>query len=432
MFRKIVKLLIPSSLFQLIEPWGHWCEAFLANVVYGFPGRGMKVIGITGTDGKSTTTTMIATMLRNAGYKIGMITTITIDTGNGPKPNPTRLTAIAAFPFQKVLKQMRAEKLDYLVLETPSFAMAQHRNWGVKYYLAVMTNVTHEHLDYHKTFERYRDAKKRLFTLTGRNQQGTGVGIINAEDPSAELFAAEVPKPITYGVKAGDLRATNIKSTPAGSDFKATLQGRSLQLHVNIPGSFNVYNAMAAAGAGIALGLTDLQIEEGIASLDSVEGRMTHINEGQDFTAIVDYAHTPDAFEKIFAEIRPLTKGKIICVFGSAGRRDKAKRGIQGNVAGKLCDVVVVTEEDDRDEDGLAILAEIASGAEKAGKKRDLNLFLIHDRAEAIGRAINLAKKGDIVVALGKGHEKSIIGPTGKRVWDEAGEVRKALRNLHK
>ncbi len=430
MLRKIVKALIPKKIFELVEPWGHWAEAVLANLAYGFPARGLNVIGVTGTDGKTTTSTLVAAMLRNAGYQVGYITTISIDDGSGPKPNPTRLTAVTSFNLFRQIRIMKRKGVQWLVLETTSHALAQHRYWGVPYSVAVMTNVTHEHLDYHRTFERYRDAKLKLFKITGKNQQGLGVGVANAEDGAVDLFAGAVRKAITYGITKGDLRAADIKSTPVSSDFKVNYEGKSWPLHVNVPGSFNVYNALAAAGVGLALGLEPIQIQKGIASLESVEGRMNTIDEGQDFNVIVDYAHTPDSFKKIFAELRPLAKGRLIAVFGSAGRRDAAKRAIQGETAGQMADIVVVTEEDDRDEDGLAIMHAIADGAKKAGKKFDHDLFEIHNRAEAIDYAVKLAKPGDTVVLLGKGHEKSIIGPSGKRPWDEASEARKALKNL--
>jgi UDP-N-acetylmuramoyl-L-alanyl-D-glutamate--2,6-diaminopimelate ligase len=317
-----------------------------------------------------------------------------------------------------------------------------------------MTNVGHEHLDYHGTFERYRDAKKMLFEQTNKNKKGLRVGIANADDPSGVLFARAVEHPMLYGTKKGDLQATNIELTPSGSRYTARIGKDVYRIVCHLPGSFNVYNSLAAVGVGRALGLTAKQVEQGIASLESVEGRMTHIDEGQDFTVIVDYAHTPESFEKVFKEVRPLAKGqgRVIAVFGSAGRRDEAKRGLQGEVAGRDCDMVIATEEDDRDIDGQEILEQIAEGAEKSGKKRDKDLFLVHDREKAVQRAVDMAKKGDIILLLGKGHEKSILGngPKAaelrhlqqddtdpqrvvKRNYDEIKQAHKALKKrLHK
>lgn len=410
--RTLIKKVVPRNVFRKIEPYGHLGEAMLRQARAGFPAKGMKVIGVTGTDGKTSTCTLIAAMLRDAGYKVGMMTTISVDYGDGkgPQPNPSRLTTLSVGSLIAKIKKMKANKVDYLVLETTSHALAQHRVWSIPYSVAVLTNLGHEHLDYHGTFENYRAAKKKLFEQTNRNKKGLRVGVANADDPSGELFAKAVENPILYGVKKGGLRAHNVKLTPSGSTYVAKIGNDEYRIACNLPGNFNVYNSLAAVGVGRAIGLTREQIERGIASLYAVEGRMTRVDEGQDFTVIVDYAHTPESFEKLFNEVRPLTKGRLISVFGSAGRRDEAKRAMQGQVAGKMADVVIATEEDDRDIDGQEILEQIAGGAEQSGKKRGHDLFLIHDRGEAVQTAVDMATKGDIVLLLGKGHEKSILG----------------------
>lgn len=425
-FRSTVKKVIPRKTFKKIEPYGHWAEALLEQTAFGYPGRGLKIIGVTGTDGKTTTCTLITQMLRHSGKKVAMMTTISVDYGDGKgeRPNPSRMTTLGSLQLVKQLKKIKQAGAEWLVLETTSQAMAQHRVAGVPYTVAVMTNISHEHLDYHGTFERYRDAKKMLFTQTNANKQGLQVGVINAEDPSAELFAAAVKNPILYGVKKGDLRAAGLKLTPSGSTYTAKINDDTYRITCHLPGSFNVYNSLATVAVGRVIGLTKQQIEQGIASLGGVEGRMTRVDEGQDFEVIVDYAHTPESFEKIFKEVKPLATGRLIAVFGSAGRRDEAKRAEQGLVAGKYCDIVIATEEDDRDMDGQAILEQIASGAIKAGKTKDKSLLLVHQREAAVQKAIGLAKKGDIVLLLGKGHEKSILtnGP-------QAAELRHMLQN---
>ncbi|MEI7682852.1 MAG: UDP-N-acetylmuramoyl-L-alanyl-D-glutamate--2,6-diaminopimelate ligase [Candidatus Saccharibacteria bacterium] len=409
--RSTVKKVVPKNTFKKIEPYGHWGEAVGENLVLGFPARGLQIIGVTGTDGKTSTCSLIAQMLRASGYKVAMMTTISVDYGDGKgeQPNPSRMTTLGSMQLLKQIKKIKKNHVDWLVLETTSQALAQHRVWAVPYSVAVMTNVSHEHLDYHGTFERYRDAKKMLFAQTSRNKKGLQIGIANADDPSGALFAQAVKNQILYGVEKGSLRANNIKLTPSGSTYTAKIGDDSYRVICHLPGRFNVYNSLAAVGVGRAIGLTKIQIEQGIASLQSVEGRMTKVDEGQDFDVIVDYAHTPDSFEKILTEVRPLTRGRLISVFGSAGRRDEAKRATQGEVAGRLADIVIATEEDDRDMDGQEILVQIAEGAEKAGKTRDKDLFLIHEREEAIQKAIDMAQKGDIVILLGKGHEKSIL-----------------------
>lgn len=409
--RSTVKKAMPKKAFKKVEPYGHLGEAVLAQVKHGFPAKDLKIIGVTGTDGKTSTCTLITQMLRHNGYKVAMMTTISVDYGDGKgeQENPSRMTTMGAMDLIGKLRKIKDSGAEWLVLETTSHALAQHRVWKVPYSVAVLTNLSHEHLDYHGSFENYRDAKKMLFTQTNRNKKGLRVGIANADDPSGELFAKAIKNPILYGIKKGDLRAKEIDLNPSGSSYKAAIGEDSYRITCHLPGSFNIYNSLAAVGVGRAIGMTRQQIEQGIASLQAVEGRMTRVDEGQDFTVIVDYAHTPESFEKIFTEIRPLTKGRVISVFGSAGRRDESKRAAQGEVAGRLTDIVIATEEDDRDIDGQEILEQIASGAIKAGKTKDKNLFLIHEREKAVQEAIKMAKKGDIVVLLGKGHEKSIL-----------------------
>jgi len=450
--RTLVKKVVPITLFKRVEPYGHLGEAMLLQARHGFPARNLKVIGVTGTDGKTTTCTLITQMLRESGYKVAMMTTISIDYGDGQgaQPNNTRLTTMGAAGLIQKLKQIKHKGAEWLVLEVTSHALAQHRVWSVPFTVAVMTNIGHEHLDYHGTFERYRDAKKMLFTACNHNRRGLRAGIANADDPSGILFAKEVANPTLYGVGGGDLRARDIELSPAGSTYTAQAGKDTYRITCHLPGSFNVYNSLAAVGVGRAIGLSKDQIEKGIAALTNVEGRMTHINEGQDFTVIVDYAHTPESFEKVFKEIRPLVKGKgrLMAVFGSAGRRDEAKRSQQGEIAGQLCDIVIVTEEDDRDIAGQEIMQQIAGGAQKAGKTEGKDLFLVHKREQAVQHAIDIAKKDDIILLLGKGHEKSILsnGPKAvelrhiqqddtdprrvtRRDYDEIKSARAALRH---
>ena len=429
-FRKVVKKLIPKKLFRQVEPWGHLGEAMVLNAINGFPARSMKIIGVTGTNGKTSTCFLIHRMLVDAGYNAGLMTTVGYGVEDDIKPQIHHMTNVAVPELMQRLKEMKAQKVDWLVLETTSHALAQNRVWGIPYSVAVMTNVTHEHLDYHGTYESYRDSKRKLFKITNRNRRGQRAGVINADDASAELFAGDIAKPLTYGMKAGDLRAENVKMTPSGSTYTAAINSESYSIKCQLPGSFNVYNSLAAVGVGSVLGLSKKQIEQGIAALKGVEGRMTTIDEGQDFEVIVDYAHTPDSFEKLFKDLRPLVKGKLIVMFGSAGRRDKAKRPVQGQIAGKYADEVILTEEDDRDEDGNQILAEVAAGAEKSGKTSGKDLFLVLDRPEAIKFTIGRAKKGDTVLLLGKGHERTIERDDREDPWDEIGTTRQALKAI--
>ncbi|MBC7707659.1 UDP-N-acetylmuramoyl-L-alanyl-D-glutamate--2,6-diaminopimelate ligase [Polaromonas sp.] len=427
--RSNVKKFIPTGLYPAVEPYGHLVESLLFNTISGFPGKGLKVIGVTGTNGKTSTSYMIHRMLHEAGFKVGLMTTVGYGVGDDIKPQIHHMTNVSVPELMQRLKWMKSQGVEWLVLETTSHALAQNRVFGVPYSIAVLTNVTHEHLDYHRTFERYRDAKRKLFKLANKNKQGRRLGIINAEDPSASLFASDIQNPLTYGVEAGDVRATNVVLAPSGVDYDVTIQETSYHVHCNVPGSFNVYNSLAAVCVGQQLGLTKAQIEQGIAALPGVEGRMTRITEGQNFDVIVDFAHTPDSFEKLFKDLKPVVKGKLIAMFGSAGRRDEAKRAVQGELAGRYCDEVIITEEDDRDIDGVSIMNQIAEGAEKAGKQRDKDLFLVHDRTEAIHFAIGRAQAGDTVILLGKGHEKTIERANGENPWDEIATTKRALKS---
>ncbi len=429
-FRSTVKKFIPSGFFPAIEPYGHLAEAVLFNTLNGFPARGMKVIGVTGTNGKTTTSFMISRMLHESGYKVGLMSTVGYGVGKDIIPQVHHMTNVSTPEMMKRLKWMRAQGVEWLVLETTSHALAQHRVWGVPYSVAVLTNVTQEHLSYHRTFERYRDAKRMMFKMANRNKKGLRTGVINAEDPSVKLFASDIKHPVTYGLKKGDIRATKVSLTSSGIKYEVRSGDNHYHISCRLPGSFNVDNSLAALCVGRTLGLSVKQIEQGIAALEGVEGRMTVIDAGQDFEVIVDYAHSPDSFEKLFKDIKPVVKGKLIIVFGSLGGGDKGKRPQQGRLAGEYADIVVVCEEDDRQEDPKAIAEDIAAGVEAAGKTRDKDLFLIHDRTDAINTAVRWASKGDTVLLLGKGHEKTIEHADGEHPWDEIATAHAALKNV--
>jgi UDP-N-acetylmuramoyl-L-alanyl-D-glutamate--2,6-diaminopimelate ligase len=447
-FRSQVKKFIPRDMFRKIEPYGHTAEAVMWNIKNGFPGRGLKIIGVTGTNGKTSTAFLIHKMLVESGINAGLMTTVAYGVSNDIQPQVEHMTTVSVPLLHRRLKQMKAAGADWIVLEVTSHALAQGRTWGIPFDIAVLTNLTHEHLDYHGSFENYRDAKKKLFTMTNKNKKGLRTGVINGDDSSAAVFAEEMTHSLIYGIEQGDLIAKKLKLTPGGSRFVAQINDEEMHIECHLPGTFNVYNSLAAVGVGHVIGLSKEQIEKGIAALKGVEGRMTTIDEGQNFEVIVDYAHTPDSFEKLFKDLKPVVKGKLIVMFGSAGRRDEAKRAVQGRLAGDFADEVVITEEDDRDMDGLEIMDQIAAGAESAGKERDKDLFLVHDRSEAIQFAINRAETGDIVLLLGKGHEKDILrnGPRAAELrhlqqddhnpervveypWDEIATTRQTLKN---
>lgn len=427
--RTVIKKIIPTQLFRAIEPTGHLLEAVLASVKYGFPGKKMRVIGVTGTNGKTTTSFFIQRMLSQAGISTAITSTVAYGVDDAITRQQEHMTTAKASVLQSRLKDFAKKGAQWVVVEASSHGLAQNRTWGVPFEIAVLTNLTHDHLEYHGTFENYREAKRKLFKIA--NKHGLRYGIVNAEDPSADAFTSTVANSTTYGINHGDIVAKDITMTSKQTIYTAIAGEDIYHITLNIPGEFNISNSLAALAVGRKLGLSVEQIETGLASLESVEGRMNAIDEGQNFQVLVDFASTPDGFDKFFASVRPLVKGRLIAVFGSAGRRDESKRAEQGRIAGKYADVIVATEEDDRDEDGSVILSQIADGAVEVGKVYDKSLYLIPNREEAIGFAFTLASSpDDMVVLLGKGHEKTIERAGGEYPWNESDVARSALQAL--
>ena len=410
----------------------HKYRAFRAATKNDYPASGIKVIGVTGTNGKTTTCFMIQKMLNEAGKKTGILSTIGYGVGDDIKAQDEHMTTFNPMKLNKLIRELVNQDIEYLVLELTSHAMAQYRAFGIPIDIAVETNITHEHLDYHKTFKKYREAKLKLFKQASNTRDGKKIGIINADDPSVSLFKKSITNPITYGIDNGDVQARQVKLN-GGADYFVKYDGRKLHIKTQIPGIFNVYNSLTAVIVGIVYGLTNEQIEKGIYALDYVEGRMNRIDEGQNFEVVMDFAHTPDSFEKLLPDMKKNAKGKLIVLFGSAGgRRDPSKRRPMGEIAGKHADIVILTEEDDRETPGEEILDMIGKGAQNSGKKLDKNLFKILDREKALEFALKTAKKGDTVLLLGKGNEKTIERADGSHSWDEDAIARKILKSLKK
>ena len=391
---------------------------------YKFPGKRMRVIGVTGTNGKTSTCFMIWKMLNEAGHKTGLMTTVAWGVDK-LEEQIEHMTTVDTETLNQRMQRIAESGAEFLVLEITSHALAQNRIYGVPIEIAVMTNVTHEHLDYHKTFKNYRDAKRKLFKVAK-------YGVINEDDESWSYFASDVDEYITYGINSGILKAEKIELAAEGVKYEVREADEKLKIRTHIPGKFTVYNSLAATAVGLKLGLTKKQIEDGILALVSVEGRMNRVSEGQDFEVIVDYAHTPDAFLKVFESVVPNKRARIISLFGGAGRRDESTRAERGEIGAKNSDIVIITEDDSRDEDRTLIAEEFARGAEKAGKTREKDLFVILDREEAIEKAISLAKKDDIVLVLGKGHEKTILRAEGAVPFEDLKVVRKVLKKMIK
>lgn len=399
---------------RLVLPY-HWVKAMTAGVKYGFPAKKMRVIGVTGTNGKTTTCFMIWKMLNEAGHKTGLMTTVAWGVDKLEK-QLEHMTTVDVKTLNQRMQKIAEAGAEFLVLEVTSHAMVQFRALGVPIEVAVMTNVTHDHLDYHKTFEKYRDAKRKLF-------KKARYGVINADDKSAKFFEKDVKEYITYGIKNGKIRANEIVLETSGVKYDCG----DMKIETKIPGEFNVYNSLAAVCVGQKLGLSNTEIKKGILALKEVEGRMSRIEAGQNFEVIVDYAHTPDALEKVFASVQG-HKGKIISVHGGAGRRDESTRAERGKILGRESDVVVITEDDSRDENPVKIAEMFVTEAEKVGKKLDKDLFVELDREKAIKKAFGMAKKGDLVLILGKGHEKTILRADGAHAFEDIAVVKKLLK----
>jgi UDP-N-acetylmuramoyl-L-alanyl-D-glutamate--2,6-diaminopimelate ligase len=400
----------------------HYVQTAHAASKHNYPAANMTVIGVTGTNGKTTTCNMIFHMLKEAGLKAGLMTTVAWGTWRKTEAETMHYTTPSPNLLNQRLSQLRDDGVEFLVLEVSSHALAQGRIFGVPIDMAVMTNVTHEHLDYHGTLANYRQAKVKLF-------KKAKFGVINADDPSAKWFKKASRDLLTYGIKKGDFQATDIKLAADGVTYNVPSQ--RLQISTQIPGEFNVYNSLAAAVVGQHYGLTRRQIEHGIASLTGVDGRMNRVDEGQNFEVIVDFGHTPDAFEKVFSSMKPPKgKGRLIILFGSPGRRDSSTYEPKGEIAGRYGDLVILTEDDARDIPVREISEMHARGAKKACKMLNKDLFIIDNREEAIEFAFKKARKGDVVLLMTKGHERTIIRADGEHPWSDVEVSRRILRRL--
>ncbi|CAN5666484.1 UDP-N-acetylmuramoyl-L-alanyl-D-glutamate--2,6-diaminopimelate ligase [soil metagenome] len=432
---------VPQLLVHRARP----AFALAAAWINGYPSHSMGIIGITGTDGKTTTAYLIRAMLEECGLRTGMIGTIDVVVGGRSLGNPERSTTPEADELQARLAQMRAAGDRFAVVESTSHGLAQDRVGEVAFDVAVLTNLTHEHLEFHRTAEAYASAKRILFQrlAVGPGDPDKGFGkwaVINADDAQASRFSETARQAgatvLSYGVGplgGVDIRATAVREEGSGSVIEVSTPRWAAEVRIALPARFNVHNALAAMGVGEALGLDPESMRRGLAGLRSVPGRMESIDLGQPFRVVVDYAHTPDALAKVLDGLAPLAAaggGGLVCVFGSAGDRDTDKRPMMGRVAGSRCRLVVLTDEDPRAEDRSAILEAIAQGAESQGMRRDMDLLIIADRTQAIVRAIELARSGDVVVLAGKGHERTIEVAGGVIPWDESAVARNALRGL--
>jgi UDP-N-acetylmuramoyl-L-alanyl-D-glutamate--2,6-diaminopimelate ligase len=407
--------------------------AWLSAAWHGYPARRLVVIGVTGTDGKTTTTNLVHSILQAAGIPAGMISTVNAVIGRRTYDTGLHTTTPDAPDVQRYLAEMVQAGLTHVVLETTSHGLAQHRVAACEYDVAVLTNITREHLDYHKTFEAYRAAKARLFEALSAATRKPGVpkiSVLNADDPSFEDFS-RIPADVhlSYSLKApADITAQDVVYRAGGTlAFRAVTPVGVIPMETALLGAFNISNILAAVAVGVGLGLPVAAIQEGVRALRAIPGRMERIEAGQDFLAIVDFAHTPHALERALEAARRLAPGRIIAVFGAAGRRDTGKRPLMGAVAARLAERVILTAEDPRTESLDNILAALAAGCEGEGKVEGRDYWRIPDRGEAITFAVEIARPGDVVIVCGKGHEQSMAFGTTEYPWDDRVALRAAL-----
>jgi UDP-N-acetylmuramoyl-L-alanyl-D-glutamate--2,6-diaminopimelate ligase len=395
------------------------------------PSHALCVAGITGTDGKTTTATLLWSAWRAAGIAAASITTVDRRTLDGVTANRSRQTTPEAPELQAELARIRDAGCTHVALETSSHGLEMHRADSVRFRAAVFTRITTEHLELHGSRHRYLAAKARLLELVSARPDG--IAVLDAGDPFGfpHLAAIAVATRLTYTDLpdvAADLHAEAIVVEPSALRFTAHTPWGSAQVRLRLAGSFNVRNALAALAAACATGAALGSAVRGLEAAEAVTGRMERIDLGQPFTVVVDYAHTTDALETVLHELRQTTSGRLWVVFGSAGERDREKRPAMGSVAARLADVSVITDEDPRGENRQLILEQIAAGAVAAGGSRGENLFVIPDREEAIGFAVANAAPGDTVLCAGKGHEKTIETATGEIPWNEREVATAAIR----
>lgn len=401
-----LRSLIPDF---LVKTFFHFPLAFLAVLFYRFPAKNLKVIGVTGTDGKTTTATLIYHLLVKSGKKVALISTVSARVGLKQISTGFHVTSPHPWKLQRLLREIADQGYQYLVLEATSHGLDQHRLFGVNFLAGVITNVTPEHLDYHQTYQNYLEAKARLF-------RGVKMAVLNRDDRSFGFLKSVISqkaKIITYGI-----------------ENKADFTPQTFEFNCPLPGEYNQYNCLAAIGMATLLGLSRPKIRKAIATFGGLAGRMEKIDEGQAFEVFVDFAHTPNALENVLKTLKKKKKGRLMVVFGCAGERDQGKRPAMGEIASRLAEVVVLTAEDPRTEETSQIINQIVKGCQKAGGVEGKTLFRIPDRKKAIEFVMKKAKEGDRVVICGKGHEKTMCFGRVEYPWSDQKETRKALRKI--
>ncbi|HEX2937670.1 MAG TPA: UDP-N-acetylmuramoyl-L-alanyl-D-glutamate--2,6-diaminopimelate ligase [Ruminiclostridium sp.] len=404
---------------HIIVPDSHSAYSKACANFFGSPASKLKLIGVTGTNGKTTVTTIIKHILEHSGHKTGLIGTIKNMSGN--RELPAHYTTPEPYELQSLLRTMADDGCEYCIMEVSSHALAQKRVEGLKFICGVFTNLTQDHLDFHKTMENYLKAKQKLFEMSE-------IGVINSDDPYAEKILKEAPcKTVTYGIndKSADYRAENIIYRPDGITYD--LKGRvSGKINAALPGAFSVYNTLGAVACAVSIGVGEEKAISALTDFKGVKGRIEVVPTGRDFSIIIDYAHTPDGLEKILRAVKGFARGRVVALFGCGGDRDKGKRPKMGKTAADNADFLVITSDNPRTEDADVIIKDILAGLEQSTTP----YITITNRREAIEYAIKNARKDDCIVLAGKGHEDYQILPTGRIHFDEREVVAEILKDM--
>jgi UDP-N-acetylmuramoyl-L-alanyl-D-glutamate--2,6-diaminopimelate ligase len=407
--------------------------AVLADRFYGQPTHEMKVIGVTGTNGKTTTTHLIERILREAGHPTGIIGTIEMRMGD--EVREVKNTTPEALDLHKAFRWMKDRGAEYAAIEVSSHALDMGRVRGVRFTSAVFTNLTQDHLDYHKTMENYLQAKGLLFSQLGNeyDKERMKYAVLNADDPASETFARITPaQVITYGIhNEADVHARDISITARGTRVTLDTFAGSIDLTLRIIGNFNVYNVLAATAVCLLEGISLEQMKRTLEKVEGVRGRFERVDAGQEYTVLVDYAHTPDSLENVLKTIREFAEGKVYCIVGCGGDRDRTKRPIMASIAARYADVAVITSDNPRSEEPQAIIDEMVAGLIADGVSED-RYFTMVDRREAIRETIHRAQPNDVVLIAGKGHETYQILKDKTIHFDDKEEAYKAILEMKK
>ena len=427
---KTARKVLPKSALVGLEKSYRKSRAKIISARFGNPARDLRVIAVTGTNGKTTTVNFLNEILKEAGYRTAMFSTANIEIAGEQTVNDTNSTTATVARLQKFFRDAKKADVEFALIEATSHALDQYKFEGVPIEMAIMTNLTQDHLDYHKTMENYAAAKAKLFEMN------PNLVVLNADDEWFDYFnnfATESQK-ITYGEgESADVKIEKFKLYKKGSEAKLRIDNNvELEIATNLPGEFNIYNMTAAAAGAYLLGISLKDIQEGIANLEGVSGRFQYATSDLPFEVVVDYAHTPDALEKLLQTSKKITKNRTILVFGACGDRDREKRPIMGKIAQDLADRIIITDEENYTEDATQIREEIISGISKKNEKLPANIQEIPDRKEAIRKALQIAGKGDIVLITGLGHEVYRVINGEKIPWNDTQIVREIAHEIFK